>query len=232
MDTAAPAQQQRIFLYPHTFDCLSVLVPVMWSRQSFVSVFVRQSIVSVIAVVLVLLAVLRIAARLEHIGRAILLTLGLFLTQQRMPPLRGCATYAWISCMLLCSLYASCILSSAIYTIVMTAEYEPEIDTFDQLSISGLPIYVSENSLEFECYTFEVKWSNNYVVNALHVSAPHEKKKGTGAVTWENMCGVFQWYLSGMVVAMLAFGGELVFGRAQTGVCKKNKREPLRISNG
>lgn len=148
------AKPDAVYFYPHSFDCLSIIVPVVKNHESFLHVFVKQPLISTMAVVIFLLVTLRIICRLESADKAIVLTFGVFCSQIRVPHSQCTSDRIWTACMLICSLLVTIILSQTIFEILIKDKYEPEIDTFQQLIVSNLKIYVKEPTVE-DFYVFQ-----------------------------------------------------------------------------
>lgn len=147
--TVAPpnAAHDLEHLYPHTTDCITIVVPISTVRVSFLDVLLQQMVTQAMVLALVLMVVIRLlgAPRSRSIGATVILTFGICMAMQRLPPAQPhLSDKLWSACMLLITFFAAVFLSGTIYTIVMTTKCLPEIDTLDQLLASGLPVVINQ----------------------------------------------------------------------------------------
>lgn len=140
--------------YPHDTDCLVILVPSSRVRESFLIILLHKPIVAIIGIMFVFLALVRVAQRSHRrLDDALLLTYGLLFSQLFQRQARTVSDHVWIFLMLSFAFFASALLSSAIYSIVVTTNYAPEIDTLEQLADSGLEVYM-RNAWEEDSWNF------------------------------------------------------------------------------
>lgn len=128
--------------YPHDTDCLIILVPTSKVRESFMCNLLHRSIVVPIGFVVFLMTLVRMAQRGEICCDAFMFTWGIFLSQQFERHPRTLSEHILVLCILSFAFYAVMLMSTTIYTIVVTTNYTPEIDTLPQLIESGLHVYM------------------------------------------------------------------------------------------
>lgn len=137
----------------HMRDSLVILVPAAQHRTAFLHTLLahrNRTVFSVIFLVLISITLLRIGLRCESWMNAIVRTVGIFFWQSaETRPLRRTSEYLWTVTMFVFAFYASIILSSSIFAVVMT-DNGHEIDTIQQLSAANLPVFSSTNSQELE----------------------------------------------------------------------------------
>lgn len=135
-------------LYPHSYDCLALLVPISKVRQPLLLSFLQKPSTAPMLVVLAVLLVYRALRRLEPLGVAAMLTFGAFLAQLNVPAARRASDAMWTLSVLLSAIFAAIIMSGTMFESLVNVKYVPEIDTFEQLIASGLGIYAKNTGLD------------------------------------------------------------------------------------
>lgn len=140
-------ENQPDYFYPHGTDCLSVLVPKSKQKNSFMFKVVRYDATLVIFITYLLFSILRIFMKCSPLSEWFLeffKTLGFCLAQQKPRKLKSRRDYMWFSGVLVFSYLVVVLLSSILYQSLVMNQFEPEIDTVEQLAKSNLKIVVPE----------------------------------------------------------------------------------------
>lgn len=142
------ASHDKVECYPHSIDCLCVVVPQSKRRQIFLLEIIKHPSLWAILITFGVFVILRRAVTDEPVPDLILTTMGFLLAQhyhrQQVRP----SECLWLVFMLVFALFSTTILSSMLYVSLVHFHYEPEIDTVEQLAASGLNILINENSTE------------------------------------------------------------------------------------
>lgn len=131
------------YLYPHGVDCLSILVPTLRRRESFMYKIVRSNAAVLVFVTFLLFVLVRILIQRAPICdwfSEFVVTLGIFLAQKFIRSPKSISEFIWISGLLMFAIIALVILSSILYQSLVVNRYEPEIDTVEQLADTDLNI--------------------------------------------------------------------------------------------
>lgn len=145
------------YLYPHGVDCLIVLVPTLRRRESFIFQIVHESAIVLIAVTFFMYLMVRILIKCAPISgwfSEFMVTLGIFLAQKFIRSPKTTREYIWINGLLMFAFVAVVVLSSVLYKHLVVAQYEPEIDTIQQLADLDLNILMSNGELEWTKNTY------------------------------------------------------------------------------
>lgn len=137
------------YLYPHGVDCLSILVPTLRRRESFMYKIVRSNasaIVLIFVTFLIFVMVRILIQRAPICGwfEEFIVTLSIFLAQKFIRSPKSKSEFIWISGLLMFAIIAVVILSSILYQSLVVNLYEPEIDTLEQLADTDLNIVMLE----------------------------------------------------------------------------------------
>lgn len=131
------------YFYPHGVDCLIVLVPTLRRRESFIFKILHESATILILVTFCMYVMVRIlidCAPISDWFSEFMVTLSIFLAQKFIRSPKSTREYIWINGLLMFAFVAVVILSSILYRNLVINQYEPEIDTAEQLADLNLNI--------------------------------------------------------------------------------------------
>lgn len=138
-------QSQSEYLYPHGVDCMSILVPSLRRKTTFLlKVFHGNTNIFILIFVTFLFFVMS-RIFFEYTAPSdwfseFLVTLGIFLAQNFIKSPKSKREYIWIFGVLIFAYISIVLLSSILYQSLVVNQYGPEIDTLEQLANSDLNI--------------------------------------------------------------------------------------------
>lgn len=142
------APTEPVDCYPHSFDCLSIVVPRSKQNEWFLKRIVRHQFSWAVLMTLLAFVVARFCITGERWSRATMVTVGLFLVQNfeniRMKP----SEHLWTVFMMVFGFFSTTILSSMLFASLVDNRVVAEIDTLEQLAESGLTVYVCDPTHE------------------------------------------------------------------------------------
>lgn len=138
-------KQQFEYLYPHGVDCMSILVPSLRRKTTFLrKVFnYNRDICILIFVTFFLFVLIRIFMECTSpFGwfSEFMITLGIFLLQNFIHSPKSKRERTWTFSVLIFAFLSLVLMSSILYQCLVEIRYEPEIDTLEQLANSDLNI--------------------------------------------------------------------------------------------
>lgn len=131
------------YLYPHGVDCLSILVPTLRQKQSFLFKIIRSNSTILILVTFIIFVVVRMLIQRASVRgwfSEFLVTLGIFLAQKFIRSPKSKSEFIWITGLLMFAIIAVVVLSCILYQSLVVNLFEPEIDTAEQLADTDLKI--------------------------------------------------------------------------------------------
>lgn len=133
------------YLYPHGVDCLTVLVPTLGKRESYIFKIIHESATILICVTFLMYVMVKILIERAPISdwfSEFMITFGIFLGQKFIRSPKSTRECIWINGLLTFALVAVVILASILYRNLVVNQYEPEIDTAQQLADLNLKIFM------------------------------------------------------------------------------------------
>lgn len=140
-------------LYPHGMDCMSVIVPKSKHHVLFIIQIAKRKALIAIAITFALFVILRSAVSGEGLFTSLFVTLEICLAQNFIRLWDRPSECFWMVSMLAFALFSAIMMSSMLFVSLVNYEYQPEIDTMEQLVESGLTILV-EDHLNLTKYSF------------------------------------------------------------------------------
>lgn len=140
------------YLYPHGFDCISIIVPSLKRRSAFILKVIRYDATILIFVTFLIFVVARIIIECTPTSgwlSEFLVTLGICLAQKFIKSPKSAREFIWVVGLLLFAFIAIVILSSISYKSLIEKKFDSEIDTFEQLANLDLNIFMTSNQPEW-----------------------------------------------------------------------------------
>lgn len=135
------------YLYPHGIDCMAILVPSIRHQIPFIIMIVRYDATILIFVTFFMFVVARIIIECAPTSgwfSELMLTLQICLAQKFIRSPKSTSEFIWVSSLLMFAFVAVMIMASFSYKILVEKQYEPEMDTSEQLANSDLNIFMTK----------------------------------------------------------------------------------------
>lgn len=142
------------YLYPHGFDCESILVPALRRKEHFLFKIFHYNTLLCLMILMTFVTFVICRIFIESTSPSewfseFILTLGYFFAQHFIISPKSKREYSWIFCMLIFTQTSLALLSSILYQSIVVSRYEPEIDTLEQLASSDLNIVLVMGQTEW-----------------------------------------------------------------------------------
>lgn len=165
-------ESQFEYLYPHGFECMSILVPSIRQRTNFILMVFRNETTILILITFFMFVVARIIIESTSTSgwfSEFMLTLEICLAQKFIKSPKSTREFIWVIGLLLFALISVVILASISYKSLVEKLYESEIDTLEQLANSELNIFMTRDQPDWTDGRYDTKAQNLFSTSSKYL---------------------------------------------------------------